>query len=161
MRHVNPDFNIIGTGMFGVNPYITVQGQAGRTIPHAHEDGNRPHVHHGMNLPHVHRDFEIFYAYVAYTDSGVWAANAHDFAHGGSSGADRWHCERLVFEDMGVPDRVVALENVGRESMNGHDILFYGTGARQIFRAMTMSFQYIGLPGMAARVMEIFDVKYP
>lgn len=135
------DFDIkkVGINKQG-NPFVKVKGEAGRTTP-----------------PNTASDFELVYTYVVFTDNGVWAINAHGFSHGGTSGGEKWHNEQITFDNDGNPQCIATARDAGDFVFDGHNVIFTGTGATKVYRAMTMSLEHIAQPNCIAQTLKILD----
>lgn len=141
----NPDFDISSFGMAGKTPYIQVYGHAGGTL--ATGEG------------------QIF-AYVIYTDTGIWAVNSHGFGHGDPEGdvGGVWHSEFVVF---GGRDNKCLVEagNESEHRMDGTRVFVVGSGATEITKAQTVELVHVadnpkaaGCPkGSIAKLVEVFD----
>ena len=140
------DFDIRSFGMVGKDtPYIQVYGHAGRT----HATGE-----------------EQIYAYVVYTDNGIWAVNNHGFGHGDPEGDEGhiWHSERVIFDDDDDPKCLVGADNESEERMDGTRVFIIDSGANQVFKAQTMELVHVmddneetECPGSIARLVQVFD----
>lgn len=140
------DFDIKSFGMAGKDtPYIQVYGHAGRTLATGEDQ---------------------IYAYVVYTDDGIWAVNNHGFSHGDPEGdvGHIWHSERVIFDDPNNPKCLVGADNQSENRMDGTRVFITNSGAKQVFKAQTVELVHVmddpdetECPGSIARLVQVFD----
>lgn len=139
------DFDIRSFGFSGNDQYVQVYGFAGRTLATGDE--------------------QIF-AYVFYTDDGIWAANNHGFGHGDPEGdaGHVWHSERVIFDDPDNPKCLVGADNESEQRIAGKRVTLLNTAATEIFKAQTMELEHVAdepnnpdCPGAIARVVKALD----
>lgn len=139
------DFDIRSFGIAGGNPYLQVYGHAGRTL--ATEE-------------------EQIFAYVFYTDNGIWAANNHGFGHGDPEGdaGNVWHSEEIFLNDDGC---LTAANNESENRIAGKRVTLIGTGATVIDSVATVELVHVaddpevaGCPaGSIAKVVDLIDAS--
>lgn len=137
------DFDIRSYGFTGKDPYLQVYGHAGRTL--ALEE-------------------EQIFAYVLYTDSGIWAANNHGFGHEDPEGDEGniWHSEQIFLNDDGC---LTAADNESENRIVGKRVTLIGTGATEISMVQTVELVHVaddptaaGCPeGSIAKLVGVFD----
>lgn len=137
------DFDIRSFGFTGGNPYLQVYGHAGRTL--ATEE-------------------EQIFAYVFYTDNGIWAANNHGFGHDDPEGDEGniWHSEEIFLNDDGC---LTAANNESENRIAGKRVTLIGTEASVINSVATVELVHVaddpeaaGCPADSiAKVVDVID----
>lgn len=96
--------------------YVAVYGKAGQTLPS------------GLHTA---------YAYVIYTDTGIYASDSHEAQHADNEAvANRsWHGHKIVFGEDGCIDEIGSFKS--QAHIKNHRVVITDTGATQIFKAVT------------------------
>jgi hypothetical protein len=102
--------NEFGIGDDG-NPYLTVEGIAGRTIPDKEDTG---------------------YAYLFFTDNGTYAVSS-DWMY------TKWHTHELTLDERNCVESMNM--NGGQGAYIGDDIKVTKTGATKVNKVMTVEFK--------------------
>lgn len=126
------------------DPYIAVYGKAGQTLPSGEHTA---------------------YAYVIYTDTGIYASDSHDAQHADNEDVANksWHGHKIEFNDEGCIDEIGAFKS--EAMIKNHRVIITDTGATQIFKAQTVELEIMvddpdnPPPGTTwiAKVVEVFD----
>lgn len=111
----NPDFDI---NNFGVNsqdgPYLTVYGDAGGTVP---------------------GQVGIIYAYIFFTDDGIYAVTSHVLEDSTETGNDiQWHAHKITLLDNRC---ITSVLEDGWAVVEGKPVTVAGTNASSISSVMT------------------------
>lgn len=107
------DLDIRAAGMHGDTPVIHVYGLAGRTLPPAE---NRA------------------YAYVIFTDDGIWAVDSHERQHSGSMHGADWHIQKVSVVDGCLNE----VGMVGPARVVGTQVFFDAVQITEVYGAATM-----------------------
>jgi hypothetical protein len=105
------DFGIDGDG----NPFITVEGTAGETVPD--ETGD-------------------IYAYVFFTDDGIYAVTSHPGIEDSSEVGDdeEWHAHKVT---LNGDNCVTSLDEDGNASLDGNTVTVEDTDADSVDNVLT------------------------
>ena len=126
------------------DPYIAVYGKAGQTLPSGEHTA---------------------YAYVIYTDTGIYASDSHEAQHADNEDVANksWHGHKIEFNDEGCIDEIGAFKS--EAMIKNHRVIITDTGATQIFKAQTVELEIMvddpdnPPPGTMCivRVAQVFD----
>ena len=126
------------------DPYIAVYGKAGQTLPSGEHTA---------------------YAYVIYTDTGIYASDSHEAQHADNEDVANksWHGHKIEFNDEGCIDEIGAFKS--EAMIKNHRVIITDTGATQIFKAQTVELEIMvddpdnPPPGTTCivRVAQVFD----
>ena len=124
----NPDFDINSFSMDSQgNPYLTVYGSAGQTVP---------------------EQAGVIYAYIFFTDNGIYAVTSHVLEDSTEVGNDvQWHAHKITLLDNTC---VTSVLEDGWAVVDGKRVTVAGTGASSISSVMTAE-----LTGTC--ITEVFD----
>ncbi|MEO9294744.1 MAG: hypothetical protein ABI347_03995 [Nitrososphaera sp.] len=124
--------------------YVAVYGKAGQTLPS------------GLHTA---------YAYVIYTDTGIYASDSHEAQHADSeqTANKSWHGHKIVFGDDGCIDEIGSFKS--EASIKNHRVIIKDTNATKIFKAQTVHLEIQvddpdnPPPGVTClvKVVEVFD----
>ena len=124
----NPDFDINSFGRDSQgNPYLTVFGNAGETVP---------------------EQAGVIYAYIFFTDNGIYAVTSHVLEDSTEVGNDvKWHAHKITLLDDTC---VTSVLEDGWAVVEGKRVTVAGSGASSVSSVMTAE-----LTGIC--VTEVFD----
>jgi hypothetical protein len=137
------DFDIRKYGVAGKDVYIQVYGRAGQTLPEGEH---------------------VAYAYVVWTDTGIFASDSHEAQHADSENvADRsWHGHMLNISEEGCIDEIGGFKASAK--IAGTHVFISDTGAKKVFKAATVELEILvedpdnAPPGTCiAKIVEVFD----
>lgn len=124
--------------------YVAVYGKAGQTLPSGEHTA---------------------YAYVIYTDAGIFASDSHEAQHADSEEVANksWHGHKVEFNEEGCVDEIGSF--LSEAKIKNHRVIIKDTGATQIFKALTVELEILvddpdnPPPGTTciARVVQVFD----
>lgn len=114
----NPDFDI---NKFGINnqgnPFLTVYGDAGGTTP---------------------GQVGIIYAYIFFTDDGIYAVTSHILEDSTEVGNDiKWHAHKITLAEISSLTCVTSVLEDGWAVVEGKSVTVAGTEASSITSVMT------------------------
>ena len=112
----SPDLTITDFGIDGDdNPFLTVEGTAGGTVPD--ETGD-------------------IYAYVFFTDDGVYAVTSHPGIEDSDEVGDdeEWHAHKVTLDGDSC---VTSLEEDGNASLDGNTVTVEDTDAEEVSEVLT------------------------
>jgi hypothetical protein len=137
------DFDIRKYGLAGKDVYIQVYGHAGQTLPEGEHDA---------------------YAYVVWTDVGIFASDSHEAQHADNENvANRsWHGHMLNISDEGCIDEIGSFRSSAK--IAGTHVFISETGATEVIKAATVQLEILVEdpdnvpPGTCiAQIVEVFD----
>ena len=132
----SPDFKIKDFGIDSDgNPFLTVQGKAGGTIPDQKGD---------------------IYAYVFFTDDGIYAVTSHPGIEDSSEVQDDadWHAHKVKLDDKNC---VTSLKEDGEAALDGNTVSVKGTDATNVDKVLTAVLSAEKKGGVC--VAHVFDSK--
>jgi hypothetical protein len=132
----SPDFRIKNFGIDNDgNPFLTVQGTAGGTIPDQKGD---------------------IYAYVFFTDDGIYAVTSHPGIEDSSEVQDDadWHAHKVKLDDKNC---VTSLKEDGEAALDGDTVSVKGTDATSVDKVLTAVLSAEKKGGVC--VAHVFDSK--
>lgn len=111
----SPDLTIDEFGIEGGNPILTVKGTAGGTVPD--EEGD-------------------IYAYVFFTDDGVYAVTSHPGIEDSDEVGDdeEWHAHKVTLDGDSC---VTSLEEDGNALLDGNTVTVEDTDAEEVSEVLT------------------------
>lgn len=112
----SPDLTITDFGIDdGGNPFITVKGTAGGTVPDEKGD---------------------IYAYVFFTDDGIYAVTSHPGIEDSSEVEDdeEWHAHKVTLNGNNC---VASLDEDGKASLDGNTVTVEDTDADSVDKVLT------------------------
>jgi hypothetical protein len=137
------DFDIRKYGVAGKDVYIQVYGHAGQTLPEGEHTA---------------------YAYVVWTDAGIFASDSHEAQHADDENvANRsWHGHMLDINEEGCIDEIGSFRSSAK--IAGTHVFISETGATEVFKAATVQLEILVEdpdnvpPGTCiAQIVEVFD----
>lgn len=116
------DFDIRTYGVAGNDIYIQVYGLAGQTLPEGEHTA---------------------YAYVVFTDKGIFASDSHEAQHADSENvANRsWHGHKLNISETGCINEIGGFKASAK--IAGTHVFIEGTEATQVFGAKTVQLEIL------------------
>ncbi|HEY7507654.1 MAG TPA: hypothetical protein VH677_00870 [Nitrososphaera sp.] len=124
--------------------YVAVYGRAGQTLPAGEHTA---------------------YAYVIFTDTGIYASDSHEAQHADNEEVANksWHGHKIEFNEEGCIDEIGAFKSEAH--IKNHRVIITDTGATQIFKALTVELEILvddpdnPPPGTTCivRVAQVFD----
>ncbi|WP_415283627.1 hypothetical protein [Candidatus Nitrososphaera sp. FF02] len=124
--------------------YVAVYGRAGQTLPAGEHTA---------------------YAYVIFTDTGIYASDSHEAQHADNEEVANksWHGHKVEFNEEGCIDEIGAFKS--EAYIKNHRVIITDTGATQIFKALTVELEILvddpdnPPPGTTCivRVAQVFD----
>ena len=111
----SPDFRIETFGIVDGNPSLTVKGTAGGTIPDQKGD---------------------IYAYVFFTNDGIYAVTSHPGIEDSSEVGDDadWHAHKVELNDKNC---VTSLKEDGKAALDGNTVSVEDTDATSVDKVLT------------------------
>lgn len=132
----SPDFTI---ETFGIdedkNPFLTVKGTAGGTIPD--ETGD-------------------IYAYVFFTNKGIFAVTSHPGIEDSDEVGDdaEWHAHKVTLDEKNC---ITSINDKGNAALDGNTVTVEDTGASKLSKVLTAALSAEKQGGVC--VANVFDSK--
>jgi hypothetical protein len=144
------DFDIRKYGVAGNSVYVQVYGKAGQTLP---------------------EEEHAAYAYVVWTDTGIYASDSHEAQHADDENIANksWHGHKLEINNVEVDGEILqCITEVegfrASAKIAGTHVFIDETGATQVFKAATVELDIMGDPDnpdpnqpCIAAIVNVFD----
>ena len=138
------DFDIKNYGIEDGEAFIEVYGKAGQTLPSGEHTA---------------------YAYVIYTDTGIYASDSHEAQHADNEEVANksWHGHLIVLDSQGCVDEIGAFKS--KAHLDGDRVVITETEAAQVLKVQTVRLELQvddpdnPPPGVTciAKVVKVFD----